>query len=817
MKTPRNQLLKENFSAKHRIGILFVSISTLMLEFTLIRVLSVSLWYHFAFMIISIALLGFGISGVTIVISNRINKAGINNFLSITSILYSLSIIFSFFIINKIPFDPFSLFIDPVQFVYLPLYYLNITLPFFLAGLIIGQLFTRFKSEINKLYFFDLVGAGLSCFIFIIVLPEFGGSGGILSASIIAAIATLIFTMEKSRFSFPVSIAALVLIFVNGLFLTDPDNYFPIRVSDNKVYGNYMKENPDLRILTEWNTFSRVDVIRDEDPPIDNYPVYTAVIDAGNSTTNIPNVPADTDSLSPPLDASNLAMILKKDSANVFIIGSGGGGEIVSALSHDAKTVTAVEINGILNDLIKKNFAAHWTTGIAKNKKVSIITDDARSYLRSKRPKFDVIISAHTISASATASGAMSLVENYILTKEAIKDYLQHLKIDGILYISRPETQIPRLITTIKSVYSEMAGVDSKNSFFIFKRPPSEFEKDMSYLTGIVYKKDGFNEYDIQILKTQAALMDLEIVYDPTSKQDGIYKDLIESDNLKETIKKYPMNLAPASDDNPYFEHMTNFSDLSWANIRESFSQTDRAIITLVQKPVAESTLLVILFQAVLISLILIFVPLYFKFRKNEVFKNIKKTKYILYFSALGLAYIMIEICLIQKFTLFLGQPVYTLLTVISSMLIFSGLGSMLSEKVLKIFKNKIFFIFAIIAFLTVLIGFLNPLIFDALVRADIAVRVLISVIIIAMPSFFMGIPFPYGIKHIPGTTEISRYLTAFSWGVNGFFSVLGSILVVILSMSYGFRVVFIIAALIYLGAMMAALRFESVKIHASE
>lgn len=812
MKASNKFLPKDRITSKHKIGLLLVSLSTLMLEFTLIRVLSVSLWYHFAFMIISIALLGFGISGVTIVVSDKLNKAEINKFLLFTSIAFSLSIIISFIIINKIPFDPFSLFIDTSQFLYLPIYYLTITLPFFLAGLIIGQIFTRFKTEINKLYFYDLVGAGLSCFVFIIMLPAYGGSGGIITASLIAASATVIFSLENTKYSFTFSIAGLVLIGLNILFLTNPDSYLPIRISDNKIYGNILKENPELRILTKWNSFSRVDVIRDDDPPIDNYPVYTAIIDAGNSTTNIPQVPANTDSLPPPLDASNLAMILKRDTANVFIVGSGGGGEILSALSHYAKTVTAVEINGILNDLIKKDFAGHWTTGLAKNKKVNIITDDARSYLRGKRLKFDVIISAHTISSSASASGAMSLVENYILTKEAIKDYLQHLKVDGILYITRPEPQIPRLITTIKIVFEEMAKMDSKNSFFIFKRPPSEFEKDMSYLTGIVYKKDGFSEFDIQMLKTQAALMNLEIVYDPVSKQDGIFKELIESDNIYETAKNISANLLPATDDNPYFEHMTDFSDLSLSNIKESFSQTDRAIISLTQNPAAESTLVVILLQAIIISFALIFLPIYLKFRKNEALKNVKKWKYILYFSALGLGYIMIEICLIQKFTLFLGQPVYTMLTVISTMLIFSGIGSMFSDKILKLIKNKVTKIYILIASLTLLIAFLNPLLFETFVRSSIGWRVIISITVIALPSFFMGIPFPYGIKHIHGDEKTTRYLVAFSWGVNGFFSVIGSIIVVMLSMSYGFKTVFVTAALIYLFAMYVIGKFEPLK-----
>ncbi len=791
---------------KHKIGLLLISLSVLVLEFTLIRVLSVSLWYHFAFMIISIALLGLGISGVTILLSDKINKAEINGFLTVCSLSYAVSILVSFTLLNKIPFEPFSLLLDSKQFLYLPAYYLLITIPFFLAGLIIGRLFTTFKNDISRLYFYDLFGAGLSCFVFIIIIPLFGGTGGIAAASMIASAACLIFAMDKIKAGTIIIFGGIVLIIINILFLTNTEAYLPISVSANKIYGNYMQEKPELRVLTKWNSFSKVDVIKDEDPPVDEYPVYTAIIDDGNSTTNIPKVPVIKDSMSHPLDASNLAMILKRDSANVFILGSGGGGEILAALTHHAKSVTAVEINGILNELIEKDFAGYWTTGLAKDKKVKIITDDARGWLRGKRLQYDVIISAHTISASATASGAMSLVENYILTDEALQEYLQHLKNDGILYISRPESQIPRLLTSIKIAHSKIGGVDFKDQFYIFKRPPSEFERDKSYLTGIVFKKDGFNEYDIQILKTQAALLNLETIYDPVSKQEGIYKDLVESNNIYETVKKYPGKLLPATDDNPYFEHQTDFKDLSPTLIKESFSQGDRAITSIEQKPVAESTLIVLLLQAILIAGVLIMFPVYIKFRMNPELKAMKKGKYILYFAAIGLGYIMIEICLIQKFTLFLGQPVYTMLTVISTLLIFSGLGSIYSDKVISLFKN-INIIYIIIIALTLLIALINPVLFKLLARADVFWRVVTSVGIIAPLGFFMGMPFPYGISKIGGAN--SRFLVAYSWGVNGFFSVLGSILVVILSMSLGFRIVFIISTVMYLLAMLIVRKFD--------
>ncbi|MGH2575814.1 MAG: hypothetical protein ACRDFC_08970, partial [Ignavibacteria bacterium] len=200
-------IYKDKLTFKHKIGLLLISLSTLMLEFTLIRVLSVSLWYHFAFMIISIALLGFGISGVTLAVSDKIHKSGTSNLLTIISFIFALAILISFYLTNKIPFDPFSLLVDNKQFLYLPAYYLLITLPFFLSGLIIGILFSRFKMEINKLYFFDLAGAGLSCFVFIWVLPMYGGSGGVIAASIIAVLATISFATNITKFRTTVIIA----------------------------------------------------------------------------------------------------------------------------------------------------------------------------------------------------------------------------------------------------------------------------------------------------------------------------------------------------------------------------------------------------------------------------------------------------------------------------------------------------------------------------------------------------------------------------------------------------------------------------------
>lgn len=793
-------LHSERIKSAYYIGIFLIALSTLLLEFSLTRVLSVSLWYHFAFMVISVALLGFGVSGVVLSLNKKLNTINADKLLSVLSLCYGSSVILSFILMNKIPFDPFSLLTDSIQFLYLPVYYILITIPFFFSGLIISVLLSRFKYEISKLYFFDLIGAGLACIAFVLIMPEVGGNGSIVFVAATAFLAAIVFSYENYK---SYSLAAFILLIISFTFLINPDERFPINVTPNKIYGNFIKERPDLKVRTEWNTFSKVDVMIDEDKATDGYNLYLAIIDAGNATTNIRNVksfPLQTK----PADASNLAFAIKDSAEKVFIIGSAGGGEIMAGLYRNAKNITAVEINGILNDLIK-NDLAYWTGPLIKgNKKVNLITDDARSVLSSKRIAYDVIISAHTISASAVSSGAMGLVENYILTKEAVKEYLNHLDKNGVLYISRPETQLPKLIATLKEARFEnsMGLENSKKNFVIFRRPPSDFENDKSFLAGVIYKKSEFSFEDIINIRAESGLLNMEILYDPLTTLESEYKKLIESDNIYAEVRSNS-RIEPATDDKPFFDQNIGFSNLSWKGIEETFSQNDKAILALKDKPVAETTLIAILIQCLVIAGLLILLPLKFFKKENTSDKDSNEfsidKKYLFYFACLGFGYIVLQICMIQKFTLFLGQPVITLLTVVSTMLVASGAGSLVSGKFYKNNLRKLYIIFGIIALLTLVIGILNPYIFKSLVRLELYWRIIISALIIFPLGFFMGMPFPVGMSLI---LPSEKRFVAFAWGVNGFFSVIGTVSAIIIAMMFGFRVVFILGAVIYMIAM---------------
>lgn len=785
-------LIKDKLSAGHLAGIFIIALASLLHEFTMTRILSVSLWYHFAFMIISVALLGIGVSGVAISLFPKFLDKPIDKLLTIISMIYGVSVISTFIISYYVPIDPFSLFTQKIQFLIIPLYYLLITIPFFFSGLIISILLTKFSSEISRLYFSDLTGAGLSVFAFTLFMPLVGGNGMIVIISAFGFLAAMFFSYKNHKNLF---LSAAILFLLVFAFLIKREDVLKIRITPNKIYANYIAERPDLNQYSGWNTISKVDVMKEEEESPDGYNVMLAILDEGNATTNIPNV-RKMPPVNKPYDASNLAFVTKDSADKVFIVGSGGGGEVLVSMYHAAKKVIGVEINGILNDLIS-NTMAGWTGQLIKNNpKVEIITDDARSVLKRKNEIYDVIISAHTISASAVSSGAMSMVENFIMTKEAVKDYLKHLDKSGVLYISRPESQLPKLITTLKQAGKELGIQNDEFNFVVFKRPATDYEVTNSYLAGVVYKKDGFDILNMIEMRNEASSMNLDIEYDPLTNQENVYKNLVTSKNVEMDIAKNPSLLSPATDDKPFFDDNYSFSDVNFKTIKEVFSQDDKAILAMKSKPVAQVTLITMLVQVVFAALVLLIFPSIF-IKKNEKSKVDKK--FLIYFALIGLGYISIQIALIQKFTLFLGQPVYTMLTVISSMLIFSGIGAKYSSKII-VNRNNTKYIFLGIAIYTILLGLISPILFDALVSLNLVLRIIITIVLIAPLSFLMGIPFPAGISAI--SNDDSR-MVGVSWAVNGFFSVIGTVLTIMLAMMFGFKIMFLLAGIFYLLAML--------------
>jgi hypothetical protein len=238
---------ESNIGAKHYAGIFMLSLATLLLELSLTRVLSVALWYHFGFLIISTALLGFGSSGVVLSLWRRLREdTPLDKALAMLAALFGITTVMCFWLMQRIPFDPFSLLANRWQLLFMPLYYVVISIPFFCSGLALALLFTRGAPLVNRLYAFDLVGAGLGCAAIALVMPRFGGSGSVMVAAALGLLAAVVFGIRQTPWLTITGAALCVLVFTSAFVA---ERLLPISITPNKSQAN----RPP--IYTAWNTF----------------------------------------------------------------------------------------------------------------------------------------------------------------------------------------------------------------------------------------------------------------------------------------------------------------------------------------------------------------------------------------------------------------------------------------------------------------------------------------------------------------------------------------------------------------------------------
>ena len=799
----------EAIGARHRAGIFLLSMATLLLELSWTRVLSVSLWYHFGFLVISTALLGFGIAGVVLALWGWLReRANFDRALAALSLAFGISALAAFRVTQAIPFDPFSLLADRRQFFFMPLYYLLVATPFFFSGLTIALLFTRSSRQVNILYAFDLLGAGIGCAALAIVLPAAGGSGSVVIAAALGLLTAGVFGLRSARAQ-----AAAGLVLGLGLLAATPwaDAAFPISVTPNK------RPYPHPPILTRWNTFSRIDVIERPSSSEPGAPITRRFIfDAGTAATGMIDLRPGVDSFlaahTDDADYESCLAFLGKRGLRVLDIGSGGGQEVLDALHAGASSITAVEINGIINDVLREDPDGFWG-GLFRRPEVHLVTEEGRSYVRRVHDIYDVIVSSHTISNAAVASGAMSLAENYVLTREAFDDYWDRLSPDGVIYFTRPESQLPRLFATAREVMDSRGITDPARHVFAYRLAPdaADGETRKSFVSYFLFKKSAFTDDEVRALEAavnrrpDAAKPNpdkFELLYSPLAQRPGdLYTDILTTRDVKALFATQPFQIDPATDDRPFFNQHVRWSSLGWSTVRDLFTQEKQGRMALEDRPVAEVSLLVILGESVVIAAVLILLPLARFARGGLAVKG--RGRVLLYFAALGLGFIMIEIALLQRFTLFLGQPAYTLAAILASLLIFTGIGSAISGRFTGSPRRTLLLLVPLVAIMLGATALITGWVFDAALGWPFSARVVLAVLLLAPLGVVLGMPFPTGLRML---SDEASALLPWAWGVNGFFTVIGSVLSMILGMALGFKAVLMVAAACYLLAWGAVL-----------
>jgi MFS family permease len=787
---------------RHYAGIFLLCFGTLLLELSLTRVMSVALWYHFGFLVISTALLGFGASGVTLALWRRLREGvPLDRALALLALLFGVLTIVCFWLQQRIPFDPFNLLSDRRQLWFMPVYFVVVAVPFFCAGLALALLFTRGSAVVNRLYAFDLLGAGLGCAAIALVMPAFGGSGSVVIAASVGFVAAAVFGWNHARrlalLGLGLAVGSLGLAFVAGALL-------PISITPNKRSGS------GTLTYSAWNTFSRIDFFESKPSANRPYNRFAFVFDAGTAFTGMRDLRPDFRTvaarMNEPLSFDSQVAYLGKNKPSILIIGSGCGSQVLDAVEYGTSHITAIEINPIINEVITGRFKDRWG-GLFDQPGIELVTAEGRSFVRRSRKHYDAIVSVHTISNSAIASGALALTENYVLTREAFEDYLDHLTRDGVIFFTRPENQIVRLFATGREVLQSRGLKDLPKHFYAFGGRPNadpDNARFNKFSSGFLLKQTPFTDAEVHAIDAFLGVDDPkgEVVrlYTPLDAPAGtIYQRLLSVPDARTIYAAEQQQLAPATDNQPFFNQHTRWSNIRWGTIRDLFSQGKMGRMALEDRPVAEVTLIVLLAQTILVAGVLIMLPL-LRFQRTDL-RAQGRGRMLIYFAGLGLGFIFIEVVFLQHFTLFLGQPVYTFAVVLAGLLMFTGLGAHLAGKLSGGSRQRLRRVIPCLLAVLAATALLTPLIFQAALGLSLFLRVLIALAVIAPLGVLLGMPFPTGLRIVG---EEAPGLVPWAWGVNGFFTVTGTILALMLAMLVGFLAVLVLAGGCYLAAWLA-------------
>lgn len=792
-------------------GILLLSLATLLLELSLTRVLSVSLWYHFGFLVVSTALLGFGASGVVLAVTPRLREhPQLHRMLGCIALCFGATTLLCFRLSQVIPFDPLTVLADRRQLLWMPLYYVVLATPFFCSGLALALLFTRRTADIGRLYALDLIGAGAGCAVLAVIMPAVGGSGTVMVSAALGFVAAATFAWREAR---RMALGALVLAAAAGALSTQADTLLPITITPLKL------RPPGPPILTAWNTFSRIDVWERHVGPADGgTTVRRFVFDGGTAATGLQALRPDARTWlranTADEDYPSGSAYAGKTHPAVLVIGSGGGAEVLAALHFGARSVTAVEVNPIITEAVSTSMREHWG-GLFDLPEVHLVTGEGRSVVRRSHEKYDAIVSVHTISNAAVASGALALAENFVLTREAFEDYLDHLTPDGVIYFTRPEAQIARLVATAREALQRRHVADASAHVYAYRVPPDSGESAYfgqhrpAFEAGVFIKRSPFSSTEIVEMERRLGVNRPPrnppspapvAIYSPLEHTPGIYLQLLTAPDLESLYRTSPQQLEPATDDRPFFNHVTRWSSLDRRTLAELFGQQRLGNYLLGDRPVAEVALLLLLAQVTIIAAVFMLLPL------TRVARSARDAPHraarLGYFAALGLGFIMVEIALLSRFTVFLGQPVYTFAVVLASLLVFTGVGSALSQRFhaapLALLQRALPGAVAVIALTALAI----PVLFDAALGLSLLARVVIAVAVLAPLGVTLGIPLPTGLRLLD---HEATALVPWAWGVNGFFTVIGTVLALIAGMTFGFRFVLVTGAACYVLAWLLA------------
>jgi hypothetical protein len=790
-------------------SIALLSAGALAFEILLMRLLSIVQWHHFAYMIIGLALLGYGVSGIFVTIARRWLAARYAHAYLACLLLFSISSPLSYLIAQAVPFNSQEILWHPHQAVYLFLLFFFLAVPFFFAACAICITLAGHSSQAGPIYGFDLLGAGLGALAMVtllwVVFPQTAlvlvSIGGLISA----AIAAWELRLPQRK---PVTVAVICLSAVAALSAP----FLQLKMSPYKSLQQHLRIMGARMISQHSSPLGLISVMENTTIPLRHAPGLSL----NNIQEPLPQLGVFT-------DGDNMTVITKRaerpgqlayldqiSSAapyhlttieKVLILGAGGGADILQARYHGASIVEAVEMNPQIVGLMRKQYR-DFAGKIFNGDTSRMHMGEIRGFIKQSKQHYDLIQLTMIDGFNASIAGLYALNESYLYTVEAMADYLARLSPEGYLCVSRwikipPRDTLKLLATAVDAL--EGMGVEKTKTRLVLIR---------SWQTSTLIIKNGdFTQRELDAVQTFCRERAFDIAFGPNISRDQVNRynvlkqpffyqaaQALTGGQTKPFMQRYKFNITPATDNRPYFHHF-----FKWSSFWEIWRLRKQG-----GAPLLESGYLVLVATAavaVFLSGILILFPLWF-FRRNALTRSyeVKKTHTILYFFTIGIAFIFIEMAFIQRFVQFLNHPILAISTSLTAFLMFAGIGSFWSRRMVETLGSRKTLRRAVAGIALISIVYIIALhdLFALFLDQPTILKIMVSIVLIAPLAILMGMPFPLALSGLAGNAEP---FIPWAWGINGCASVISASVATLIAIQFGFTVVIGLAVVLYLVA----------------
>jgi hypothetical protein len=773
-----------------RLAVFLISAGVLVLEIASTRIFSFALWYHFAYVALSVSLLGYGAAGAILASSATLARVPPARLLGWSIQIAIAGVLVSLCTILFMPFKPFAIVSSPINLIATVAFFVLASAPHFGAGLAMACAFRVGRSP-NEIYFADLLGAGVGCLAALGAIWFFGAPGATVASAGAFLVACMLVTPRAAR-ARAAAIAGITIALCAALVVL-----VPFRPSADKFLAKVMASGGRIW-YSRWSPIFRVDVY---DPPASRtiaargvsprfhgqLPQTRFVAHDGTAEAPMHEFTGDMAELDFLARNVSAAPYVIADRPEVLVIGLGGGFDVLNAIRNGAGHVTGVELDPLTVDVVQRQQAA-FVGNILSRPDVDVVVAEGRSFLRHAPRRWDLIQLTGVDTLAALSTGAYLLAESYLYTVDAFDEYLDHLTPDGTLSLMIGDMPWPtggarfalRHVMNFVAVAERRGLADPASCAAIVavRNGPTD-------MLELLFKPRPFTAAEVATLKQFVDDNGFEVVHLPGVATSTPHTRLLTETpaGRRRLLAEMPLDVAAISDNQPFFFHFYRWHDLLDRSKWEV--DTGHAGIT------GQVVLAAILAASIVTALVFVIAPLLLAPRLRRPGRG----RFAVYFAALGLGFMFIEVSLIQRSILFLGHPTYAVAIVLFALLMWTGIGSHVAGRIdaapRTIIGGALVALLALVPFY----GWGLPMLMERWLGAPALLRYAITVALLFPLGLTLGVFFPTGLREVRVHDEL---LVPWAWGANGGASVVGSIGSIVLAMAFGFRAVFVIAGAVY-------------------